>query len=110
MKLKELRKRKNITQACIAKNMDISTQVYSRYERGDREPSLETLIKLADYFNVTIDELLGRTPLLFDNAIIEKPEVIELFDQLNPAEQERALGYMERMLEERGIEIKRRQA
>ena len=68
------------------------------------------LCKLADFFGVTVDELLGRTPQLFDDARIERPEVLDLFEQLNVAEQERALGYMERMLEERGVVIKRRRA
>lgn len=110
MKLKELRKSKNITQLDVATAIGVSPQVLSRYERGEREPDYKTLCKLADFFGVTVDELLGRTPQLFDDARVERPEVLDLFEQLNVAEQERALGYMERMLEERGVVIKRRRA
>lgn len=110
MKLKELRKAKNLTQADVCAAIGISTQVFSRYERGEHEPDYKTLCKIADFFDVTLDELLGRSPQLFDDARVERPEVLDLFEQLNVAEQERALGYMERMLEERGVVIKRRRA
>ena len=108
--LKLLRKRINLTQKEVADAVGITFQTYSYYETGRTNPTPEMLCKLADFFGVTVDELLGRTPQLFDNARIERPEVLDLFEQLNVAEQERALGYMERMLEERGVVIKRRRA
>lgn len=109
-KLFELRKSKNLLQREVAFACGLTTAAYGSYEKGDREPTLETLCKLADFFGVSVDELLGRTPQLFDDARVERPEVLDLFEQLNVAEQERALGYMERMLEERGVVIKRRRA
>lgn len=109
-KLFELRKSKNLLQREVAFACGLTTAAYGSYEKGDREPTLETLCKLADFFGVSVDELLGRTPQLFDDARIDRPEVLDLFEQLNVAEQERALGYMERMLEERGVVIKRRRA
>lgn len=105
-----LRKNKGLTQTQVADAVELGRQAYAYYEKGERAPSPETLCKLADFFGVTVDELLGRTPQLFDDARVPKTEVQELFDHLNVAEQERALGYMERMLEERGIVIKRRRA
>lgn len=108
--LKILRKRINLTQKEVADAVGITFQTYSYYETGRTNPTPEMLCKLADFFGVTVDELLGRTPQLFDDARIERPEVLDLFKQLNVAEQERALGYMERMLEERGVVIKRRRA
>lgn len=108
--LKLLRKRINLTQKEVADAVGITFQTYSYYETGRTNPTPEMLCKLADFFGVTVDELLGRTPQLFDDARIERPEVLDLFEQLNVAEQERALGYMERMLEERGVVIKRRRA
>ena len=108
--LKILRKRTNLTQKEVADAVGITFQTYSYYETGRTNPTPEMLCKFADFFGVTVDELLGRTPQLFDDARVERPEVLELFDRLNVAEQERALGYMERMLEERGIVVKRRRA
>lgn len=108
--LKELRKQRGITQRDLAQYLGVSISTFSGWETGVYEPDHAHLCKIADYFGVTVDELLGRTPQLFDNARIERPEVLDLFEQLNVAEQERALGYMERMLEERGVVIKRRRA
>ena len=60
-KLKELRKTHKINQDELAKYLNISRQAYSHYEIGARQPSPETLKKLADYFNVSVDYLLERT-------------------------------------------------
>lgn len=110
MKLKELRKSKNITQLDVATAIGVSPQVLSRYERGEREPDYKTLCKLADFFGVTVDELLGRSPQLFDDARVPKTEVQDLFDQLNSGEQARVIGYMENMLERRGIIYRKHKA
>lgn len=98
MRLKEFRKAKNLTQAEVAAAIGITTQVFSRYERGDHEPDNKTLCKLADFFGVSVDELLGRTPQLFDDARVPKTEVQELFDQLSVPEQQQVIGYMKGML------------
>lgn len=58
--LKKLREQEGKTQAEIAKNVNITQRAYAFYEKGDREPSIDTLIKLADYFKVPIDVLVGR--------------------------------------------------
>ena len=108
MKLKELRKSKNITQLDVATAIGVSPQVLSRYERGEREPDYKTLCKLADFFGVTVDELLGRSPQLFDDARVPKTEVQDLFDRLNVVDQGRVLGYMYSILEGYGDASKRR--
>lgn len=108
MKLKELRKSKNITQLDVATAIGVSPQVLSRYERGEREPDYKTLCKLADFFGVTVDELLGRSPQLFDDARVPKTEVQDLFDRLNVVDQGRVLGYMYSILEGYGDVSKRR--
>ena len=58
--LKELRKEKKATQEEIAKYLGIKKQSYSRYELDIAEPNIENLIKLADYFGVSVDYLIGR--------------------------------------------------
>lgn len=58
--LKKLRTDKGVFQKDVAKFLGIDRTTYVKYERGDSEPNLETLGKLATYFDVTIDELLGR--------------------------------------------------
>ncbi len=61
MRLKELRKQKNITQIKLAMDLNLSQNSISRYELGEREAGYATLIAFADYFNVSIDYLLERT-------------------------------------------------
>ena len=62
--LKELRQKKGITQAEAAELLDVSLSSYQKYERDKNSvmPSLEVLIKLADFYGVTTDRLLGREP------------------------------------------------
>lgn len=60
--LRELRKKKNVTQGDIAKLLGFSTTAYQNYERGINEPSNKSLCILADFYGVTTDYLLGREP------------------------------------------------
>ena len=61
MRLKELRMAKGMTQSEVAKVIGYSSLSYARYEKGEREPDINTLCKLADYFEVSVDYLIGRT-------------------------------------------------
>ena len=66
MRLKELRIKKGISQLRLATDLNMNQNSVSRYETGEREMGYAMLIRVADYFNVSIDYLLGRT---------ENPEV-----------------------------------
>lgn len=59
-RLKELRLERGLTQQKVAESLNVSQPNYRRWETGERSPSSETLKKLADYFNVSTDFLLGR--------------------------------------------------
>ena len=61
MRLKELRKQKNLSQLQLAMALNMNQNSISRYETGEREADYKTLILSADYFNVSIDYLLERT-------------------------------------------------
>ncbi|MBE7012616.1 MAG: helix-turn-helix transcriptional regulator [Ruminococcaceae bacterium] len=61
MRLKELRQQKNISQLKLAMDLNMSQNTISRYETGERKPGISELILLADYFDVSIDYLVGRT-------------------------------------------------
>ena len=60
-RLKELRKARNISQLKLALDLDMNQNSISRYETGERQADYETLIRFADYFDVSLDYLLGRT-------------------------------------------------
>lgn len=59
LRLRELRKRANKTQADIANYLGVSFQAYSNYENGNREIGLDMLVKLSTYYGVSIDYILG---------------------------------------------------
>lgn len=61
MRLKELRKNRNISQLRLSLDLNMNQNSISRYENGEREADYTTLIKFADYFDVSIDYLLERT-------------------------------------------------
>lgn len=95
-------------QSDVAAYIGVNNSTYAYYERGTHNPTPETLCKLADFFGVTVDELLGRSPQLFDDARVPKTEVQDLFDRLNVVDQGRVLGYMYSILEGYGDTAKRR--
>ena len=68
MRLKEIRKSKGISQLKMAIDLNTSQNTISRYETGNREPCINDLIKIADYLDVSIDYLVGRT----DNPNMQK--------------------------------------
>ncbi|MGN1479977.1 MAG: helix-turn-helix domain-containing protein [Acutalibacteraceae bacterium] len=61
MRLKELRVKKGISQLKLALDLNMNQNSISRYENGVREADYATLIKFADYFDVSLDYLLERT-------------------------------------------------
>lgn len=60
-KIRDLREDNDLTQLECAKIAYISKNSYIRYENGEREPPLDVMIKLAEYYNVSLDYLAGRT-------------------------------------------------
>ena len=60
IKLKELRTAKNISQIELANYLHVSNTTVSNCESGKRVPNMETLIQIANYFDVSLDYLLGR--------------------------------------------------
>ncbi len=62
-RLKELRKKNHLSQIKLAMDLNMNQNTISRYENEIREADYKTLILFADYFNVSIDYLLGRTDI-----------------------------------------------
>lgn len=60
-RLRALRKSQNISQLLVAESVGISRSTYTKYETDTSNPDYEILIRIADYFCVSIDYLLGRT-------------------------------------------------
>lgn len=67
-RLKQLRNKKGFTQIAVQMNTGIEQALLSKFENGERVPPTETLLKLADFYNVSIDYILCRT----DNPSISR--------------------------------------
>ena len=59
-RLRGLREKRNLSQRTLAELCGLSKNMISLYERGEKAPSIDALIKLADYFGISTDYLLGR--------------------------------------------------
>ncbi len=69
MNLKEIRKSHNLTQEEVAKGIQTSRVNYNRYELGLVEPNIQTLISIADFFKLTVDEIIGHeVPFLINKS------------------------------------------
>lgn len=79
-RLKELRQQKKMTQEELGKMVNLGKASISGYENGTREPTNETLIKFSEFFDVSVDYLLGvnQTP-----KWATKKDTIDLIDFLN---------------------------
>ena len=105
MKIKELRERTKLNQTTTAKKIGIPRVNYNKYENEEIEPNIETLCKLADYFNVSLDYLCGRT--WNNNAYLEVWKLTDeqkanlyLIEQLNKTNNLIANGYLLRLFQE----------
>lgn len=111
-KLKQLRKERKIKQQEIADFLKISRQAYSHYENEQRQPTPETLDKLADYFNVSVDYLLGRE----EKTTITDPDKNKISiiarggykytEVLSDEDMEAAIKYIELLKKAQGIPTK----
>ena len=68
LRIRDMREDNDLTQKQISSIINCDQSLYSKYERGEREIPLSLIIKLADYYNTSIDYLTGRT----DNPEINK--------------------------------------
>ena len=125
IRLKQLRTENDVSQSDIAKLLDVTRQAYSRYERGERELGYDMLCKLADYYGVTVDYLIGHESK--KNPIMERPlsdiaenfikDYGELFSEknfqkyamlyklMNYEQRLLIIGYIIRLLESNGVNV-----
>ena len=104
MRLKEIREARGISQRQAALGLNLSPTVYNRYENGIREPSNAMMLLIADYFGVTVDQLLGRDPIDIDKHPNDaKPRTVEArivsfgMDQLPQEDREKLLAVIRAM-------------
>ncbi len=103
MRLKELREIKKITQSKLAREINMPLITYTKYENNIREPKLEILIKLANYYGVTLDYLVGRE---FNNEFgylgEDEKELLKAYRTLNRDNKFKLLGEAQGMSKAQG--------
>lgn len=90
--LRYLRNSRNLTQSELAKIIGVSPSAVGMYESGERQPNFEIEEKIADYFNVTLDTLRGKTSPV---SPIE-------FEKLTKVNQEKLLAYYQALIDTQG--------
>ena len=100
MILKELMKQRDIQQQQMAQILNVSRASIYKYQQGKAEPNIETLIKIADYFDISLDYLCGRQNknlLFIDSLTPQKKELINLIKELDDDETLIAIGMIARL-------------
>ena len=101
MRLGELMKKNNIQQQEMAEILKVSRASIYKYQQGKAEPSIEGLVKIANYFNVSLDYLCERQNknLIFTDSLTEtQKKLVAIIKQLTPEQASFALGYFSEML------------
>lgn len=98
--LKNFRKSKNITQEEMSKILNLGSTTYKNYENNITEPSIATLVKLADYFHVSLDELVGRPTSLINKMLLSDKErsIIEKILAMDVKQQELTEFYIDTLM------------
>lgn len=58
-----LRKKRGLSREAVARALEISSKTYERYEKNERDPTAPLMVKLAGFYGVTLDQLVGLAPL-----------------------------------------------
>lgn len=108
-RLKTLRIEEGLLQKELAEKLSLTQQTISLYESGSREPDAETLIKIADFFEVSTDYLLGKTNIRnsdkhISSALIDDPELLEFWDKLKEREDLQLLFKQTKDISPKGIQ------
>ena len=109
--LLNLRKRRNIKQSTIADILGISQQAYLKYEHGEADPTIDALIKLSNFYDVSIECLLGlekikepdmltRLAQEFNLTEIEKV-LVQAYIAINPKEREKFIKTIEEVVSQK---------
>ncbi|MDE6670653.1 MAG: helix-turn-helix domain-containing protein [Ruminococcus sp.] len=97
--MKELRKDRKISQTKIAEDLKITQRMYSTYETGDRTPTIDILMEIANYFNVTLDFLTGNETKRLEPLTEEERKMLKNYRELNETHQNKVIERIETLRE-----------
>ncbi|WP_159649244.1 helix-turn-helix transcriptional regulator [Erysipelothrix aquatica] len=100
--IKKLREKKNVSQWTLSAYLEVSQETVSAYENNKALPSAKTLLKLAEYFNTSIDYILARTDIDFsirdmskDGLDEEDVKLLLKFRNLSRDNKNKVIGYID---------------
>ncbi len=95
-RIRELRKQRHMSQIFLSIMLEVSQESVSAYENGKCYPSFQSLLKLSEIFNTSIDYIMGLTDKNSNSRELNEKECVclSLFNRLDDNNKERALSYM----------------
>jgi transcriptional regulator with XRE-family HTH domain len=105
--LEKIRKEHKISQAKLGSALGITQQMISSYEKDISSPNIDSLIKIADFFQMSVDDLIGHI-VKSENGESQKARVNLLFDSLSSEDKERCLLILNTLLLDRGETVERK--
>lgn len=102
-RLRELRLRRKISQEEVARHIGITRSAYSHYEINNRQPVYETLIKVAAYFDVSLDYIIGGTTPVSapeQSAPQQTKEILSLLQHMNEEQRAKSLHLLSDLIRE----------
>jgi len=99
-RIKMLRNEKGLTMKQMAETFNLSISAWNKYEKNEAEPNISNLIKMADYFGVSLDFLLGRTNIRDSNLIKtthQTNELIKMFEEISIGDPSKMYFFIENL-------------
>lgn len=98
--LERIRKNRKVSQATLGEELGLTQQMISSYEKDTSSPNIEILTKIADYFNISIDNLVGYVP---NKANITSAEArfLRYFETLNEMDREKCIMIAQTLIQDR---------
>lgn len=99
LNLKQLRLERQLTQAGLAQALDVAQTTVSSWERGEKSPDPDTLIRLANFYNVSVDYLLGRenkkeTPSPASMLGKDAQKLLDMYGELSAENKDQVMRYV----------------
>lgn len=106
-RLKEIRESKGISQKDFAAIIGVPANTYNQWENGKRQPDPEIMIMIADYYDITLDYLMGRESPAKENPSEQiegidetNIEILNVWSSLSLEQKEKALSYLRYLKQE----------
>lgn len=96
--LEKLRKDNKVSQARLGEVLGITQQMVSNYEKESSQPNIELLVKMADFFKVSIDALVGYSPVNSEEMVTQRERLLNYYDRLTEADRDKCFTIMQTII------------